>query len=400
MLLPQPSEAASRQTALGRALADAIAVRGPITFADYMQIALYEPASGYYTVPAHDATRQGWAGDYITSTDLHPLFGAAIGRQISQVWRLLGSPDPFVVLEDGAGRGHLARDIHAWAHDVAGDAPEGFVAALRYNLRDVSVAGGQRVWGATDVGADTPPHVILSNELIDAFPVHIIERVVAGWAEVYVTASEAPPLLAELLGPLSSPMITAYLDCYDVRAERFPLGWRCEVNLVAEEWMAAAAQHLAPAGVVITIDYGAPAADLYSTERHKGTLICYRSHTLSDQPLAFTGEQDITAHVNFTALSAVGTAYGLATLGFVNQRDFLTRLGIRTDARALGQRLYPRADTERHTDAGQSDYLRRSSLQHTVGALLAPQGLGGFGVLIQGRGLPDGGTTLLGLQSP
>src|SRR5215475_6695360 len=103
----------TRQTPLGMALAQAIGERGPITFADYMQIALYDPTAGYYTSGSRQ--RVGWEGDFITSADLHPLFGAAIGRQLAQLWKQLGRPQPFVVQEDGAGRGLLARDVLAWS---------------------------------------------------------------------------------------------------------------------------------------------------------------------------------------------------------------------------------------------------------------------------------------------
>ncbi len=382
------------QTPLGNALAAAIAERGPITFADYMQIALYHPDGGYYT--AAERVPQGWEGDYLTSTDLHPLFGAAIGRQLAQIWDLLGRPAPFAVLEDGAGRGHLARDIAAWATDAAADAPPGFAAALAYHVNDIR----QPPANAPDAEGNGPYAVILSNELLDAFAVHIVERTPAGLAEVYVDASGTPPRLVERLGPPSTPEVAASLDRFAVPWQRFPLGWRAEVNVAAEAWMARVADQLAPRGVVLTIDYGDTARRLYTPERRRGTLRCYHQHMLSDDPLALTGAQDITANVNFSALIEVGQHHGLRRAGLVTQRDFLLGLGLRDDADALAARRFPLADTARHTDAGQRDVLRRASLRAAIAALLDPHGMGGFRVLVQQRGLPGLGKALLGLRRP
>ena len=377
-----------QQTPLGAALTQAIVERGPITFADYMEIALYHPEGGYYTRP--NATPQGWSGDYLTSTDLHPLFGAAIGRQLAQIWALLGQPIPFVVVEDGAGRGHLARDIATWARES--DAPAGFAAALAYQARDVRAAGQDAP------EALGPYHVLLSNELIDAFAVHIIERTAEGLAEVYVDATGDPPRLVQRLGPPSTPAVAEYLDRFAIPWRRFPLGWRGEINLAAERWMSQAASLLTPRGVILTIDYGDTARRLYTTERKHGTLLCYHHHQVSDDPLALTGEQDITAHVNFSALIAAGRQRGLRLAGLVTQRDFLLGWGIRRDMAALEQQRFPLAESERHTDAGQHDYLRRASLRHAISALLDPHGMGSFRVLIQQRGLPGIGKVLLGLH--
>jgi SAM-dependent MidA family methyltransferase len=401
--MPDPRHAPP-QTELGRVLAEAIGERGPITFADYQQIALYHPQGGYYTDPAR--TPQGWEGDYLTSADLHPLFGAAIGRQLAQIWALLGQPVPFVVLEDGAGRGLLARDVFAWARDPLGDAPADFADAVHYWLRDVQ---GERQFlphpqpfPSAEEEAEIPqlPQVILSNELVDALPVHVVERTAAGLAEVYVDAvpRDGAWRLVERLGPLSAPDLVAYFARYGVAWERMDPGWRAEISLAAEAWMTQTAQRLAPRGCVITIDYGDTAKRLYTPDRRHGTLRCYFRHALGDDPLALTGLQDITAHVNFTALARVGRVHGLKQAGLVTQRAFLLALGIRQDADALGSRLFPLAETERHTDAGQRDYLRRASLNHAISALLDPAGMGDFRVLVQHRGLPGAGNVLLGLR--
>lgn len=394
---PQP------QTPLGAALIAAIAERGPITFRDFMAIALYHAEGGYYTSDTRQ--RQGWEGDYLTSVDLHPLFGAALGRQLAQIWELFDRPDPFVVLEDGAGRGLLARDIAVWAGDPDGDAPPGFAAALHYRQRDMTPTGRQEV----PDGPAPAPHVILSNELIDAFPVHIIERTAADLAEIYVDVAGATygsevagesPRLVERAGPLSTPELAAYLDRYAIDWRAMAPGWRAEINLDAERWMAETAQRLGSRGVVLTIDYGDTARQLYSPARRQGTLAAYRRHEVAEDPLALVGAQDLTAHVNFSALIAVGRSQGLRLAGLATQRDVLLALGIRADGDRLGSRLYPHATTARHTDAGQTDYLRLASLRHRIAALLDPAGMGGFRVLIQQRGLPGARTRLRGLQHP
>ncbi len=372
-----------RQTPLGRHLAVAIGERGPITFADYMRIALYEPGAGYYT--SEDRARAGWRGDFITSVDLHPLFGAAVGRQLAEIWDLMGRPAPVVGGEDGAGRGLLARAPRAGARDPSSDAPAGFAGALAFRERDVG-----RVWqvGAPLSGDDLAPHVILSNELIDALPAHVVERTAGGLAEVYVDVAGEPPALVERLGPPSSEAVATYLDRYAIPWRDFAPGWRAEIALAAEQWMADAARRLGPRGCVITIDYGDRARRLYASWRRRGTLLCYHSHETSENPLELTGEQDITTHVNFSALIAVGRACGLRLAALTTQRDWLLALGLADEAEALGRRLFPLADSERHTDAGQRDYLRRMSLKHAVAALVDPRGMGGFRVLAQHRGLP------------
>jgi len=242
--------------------------------------------------------------------------------------------------------------------------------------------------------------VILSNELVDALPVHVVEHTTEGLAEVYVDVAGEPLRLVERLGPPATPGVAAYLDRFHIPWQRYPIGWRAEVQLAAEQWMAAAAALLAPRGIIITIDYGDTARRLFSPDRRRGTLIGYHQHELSDDLLALTGAQDITAHVNFTGLSAAGRKHGLRQAGLTTQRDALLALGLRADGEALGRKLFPLAESERHTDAGQRDYLRRSSLMHAIGALTDPAGMGNFRVLVQQRGLPGVSKILHALRPP
>lgn len=379
----------SLQSPVGIALAQTIRKRGIITFADFMQIALYDPACGYYTNP--DCQRIGWEGDFITSVDLHPLFGAAIGRFCAHVWQSLDCPNPFIVHEDGAARGFLARDIFAWATESESDAPAGFADALCYQMADIQPGSpSQRIWSQTLGHTDTwpsehtsPIHCLLTNELIDAFPVHLIELRNGEFHEIYVDAIDDPPYLTELTGPISDPAINEYLAAYGIARANLPDGWRGEINLAADTWIANAAQRIVHGGTCLTIDYGDTAQDLYTAQRSRGTLVTYYQHHLSDRVFEHIGEQDLTAHVNFSALMMVGKQYGLRTTELTTQREFLLSHGIREDMDTLGHRLYPEADSERHTDRGQIAYLRRSSLYQAINALIDPSGLGGFKVLIQ-----------------
>lgn len=402
--------------ALADLIAQEIAQDGPITFARFMERALYEPTLGYYAGGGAGREPLGWAGDYITSGDLHPLWGWTLARQLHQMWQLLGQPTRFDVLEPGAGRGLLARDVWRYATERA---PE-WAATLRYTLVDRTSAAAplrqareQRL-RAELARAGAPPDAtrwldalptdeplvgcVVSNELVDALPVHVLEARAGALYEVYVALDPARGALVERLDAPSSPDVAAYLDTYAIPWRRYPDGWRCEVCLVAAEWLRAATTPL-QRGFVLTIDYGDTARALYTPTRRQGTLAAYRQQTLSDHVLAQPGRQDLTAHVNFSALIAAGRAAGLRLAGLTTQAELLQRLGIRAETDALAARLYPAAISERHTDRGQADYLRMRSLHGAVANLLNPRGLGSFRVLVQQRGVPGAARKLIGLQA-
>lgn len=397
---------------------DEIATTGPITFARFMALALYHPLYGYYAGGGQGREPIGWSGDYITSGDLHPLWGWTIARQLHQMWQLLDSPPHFDVIEAGAGRGLLAREVWRYAIEHA----PAWVAALRYTLldrapeqsplrsaREQRLAGELAVLGvpsravtwAADVAHIAPRSLtgcIVSNELVDALPVHLLEKHGDTLTERYVALDPATGQFIEQAGALSSSEVAAYLDAYAVPWRAFPDGWRCEVCPAVTSWLRDISAVLAR-GFVLTIDYGDIARRLYTPNRRRGTLAVYTRHAFGEHPLAHPGQQDLTAHVNFTALIAAGRAVGLRLAGLTTQTDFLRRLGIRAEAEALAARLYPAADTERHTDRGQADYLRKRMLLGAVAPLLDPHGLGGFRVLIQQRGVSGAGRCLLGLQA-
>jgi SAM-dependent MidA family methyltransferase len=362
------------------AIMDEIAASGPITFARFMELALYHPGFGYYTSGSGAADRIGFSGDYVTSTDVHPVLGQAVARQIAQVDALLGHPDPFTVIEMGPGKGMLARDVLR----AVRTAPERLSERLAYNLieRSPALQAAQRqllTESADALGATVSwieaPHaldpdsvvgVLLSNELVDAFPVHRI-RVEEGVAkEIYVEQHDGG--FREVLGALSMPELSAYLTRLADAGILLPNGYTTEINLHAIRWMKDVARILGR-GIAITIDYGHTAADLYRPERTRGTLLCYRQQMTSENPYEWIGLQDMTAHVDFTALATAGEEAGLHLTGFTNQMSFLLGLGVDRMLEGL--------------EPGSPDF-------QSIVQLLRPEGMGRtFKVLVQHKGMPQ-----------
>jgi SAM-dependent MidA family methyltransferase len=345
---------------------------GPITFAEYMRMALYEPGYGYYMT---GTSKIGWEGDYFTNTDVSSLFARCMGRQLYAMWEKLKRLTHFIVLEQGAGRGHLAEGVQAWAQKAV---PE-FHTALDYRTEDIHA--GQDVLGVERT--IDAPSVILSNELIDAFPVHIVEKHGERLYEVYVDVLPEGRL-CEVLDEPSAPEVANYLDIYKIPWRTFDDGWRAEINLDALRWVQGTSG-LVRRGFILTIDYGDKAKALYTSWRRRGTLLCYFQHQANERPLVRPGEQDITAHVNFSALIDEGRRLGLRLHKFTTQRLWLESMGVQEE---LGRRRthdFPEMDTTRATDQGQVALLKWYDLRQRVAALTDPFGMGNFKVLILRR---------------
>ncbi|MFN8536298.1 MAG: SAM-dependent methyltransferase [Thermomicrobiales bacterium] len=351
-----------------------IAAQGRITFARFMDLALYHPTHGYY----HSAQeRPGRGGDFVTAPELTPFFGHCLMRQLHQCWQELGHPAEFTILEYGSGGGRLAHDLLVAARDEAPD----FAAAIRYLLHEtnshrraaaldlLSAAGfGQQV--ALDTGDEPAPltGAILTNEFIDALPVHRIAGGQAGeLLERYVTWDAAADWFAEHLDHPSTPQLAAALAAAGVT---LAAGQSAEINLAAGEWLATATARLSQ-GVVLTIDYGYDSVELYSPRRREGTFLCYYRHTALDDPYVRIGAQDMTAHIDFGGLIRAGERLGLTTLGFATQGPFLSNLG-------LGDLLVATQRPDRALD----DYLADRT---AVLTLIDPRRMGRFGVLAQGK---------------
>lgn len=319
------------------AISSEIAKSGPIPFVRFMELALYHPQYGYYMRQPDEAQaeRIGWSGDFYTSSDVHPILGRAIAAQARQMDELLGHPLPFTIIEMGAGKGLLARDCLAAIHARQDD----FSSRVRYVLIERSPAmqalqkqnlapwlnqPGLVTWveGLDALGPQSVTGLFFSNELVDAFPVHRI-RMAGGQAqELFVDYRDGR--FEECLKPLSTPALGHYLQ----RLNRtWPEGYKTELNLQALKWMEQVAQRI-DRGFVLTIDYGHTAQDLYGPERKNGTFLCYYQQLTGDVPYERIGQQDMTAHVDFTSLATVGATAGLHVTGFTNQMSFLMGLGV------------------------------------------------------------------------
>ncbi len=349
-----------------------------------MSLCLYHPEHGYYM---QGRERTGVRGDYFTSADLHPIFARLIARQAAEMWEILGKSQPFTWIEMGAGRGWFARDFLLAVKMLRPD----FLTALKYVVvepgqkqlaRLLERLTGDRLEGLVEIRrdlAETEPVTgcFFSNELVDAFPVAVVTRTGGRLKEIYVELKDDE--LREKPGPISNPSIAAFVARYASDLEE---GHRVEVSLNAQRWIRSVAEKLVR-GFVITIDYGDLAERLYTPDRPGGTLMAYRGHMASDDLLASPGEQDLTAHVNFSALIDAGKEAGLEFTGFTTQERFLMALGEANDFRDL-------------YDPGQTETEKlRARLK--LKRLLDPRGMGTiFKVLIQNRGVP--GEKLAGLR--
>jgi SAM-dependent MidA family methyltransferase len=307
--------------------------RGPLTVAAFMELALYDAEFGYY---ARAAQRSGRAGDFFTSVDVGPLFGALLEIQIAEMATRLGCPErhpAFDLVEAGAGNGRLSADILA----AMRERDPALLESVRLHLVEASAAA--RAQHGTVLGDSLPrlasssaslpdsvDGVIVANELLDAMPVHQVVRRDHELHEIYVDADGQGLRLTE--GPLSSPRIADYLERLGVELEP---GWRAEISLAAVDWIREAARRLRR-GFIILIDYGHEAPELYSVTHSSGTLTTFSGHRSAGPEsavpawLASPGERDITAHVDFTSVRLAAEAAGLTTIAFLDQTYFLLGL--------------------------------------------------------------------------
>jgi SAM-dependent MidA family methyltransferase len=363
---------------------EAIARDGPMTFAQFMDLALYDPAGGYYRAAA---ARPGRGGDFLTAPEAHPIFGAALARAVIDAWERLGRPDPFVLREFGAGTGTLAGAILDGIRSEGAERAEGreLLAALRYQPIEVEPrrleAIAARLGAMGHRGAlidpprpDDPPieGMILGNEVLDALPTHrvvlrdgALREVMVGSLHGAFVDVEMEPSTAALEARLAAGGVTL--------AE----GQRAEICLALDPWIAAIAAGLGR-GVLLLIDYGYPAAELYDAVRRRdGTLRAYLRHRVHDDPYIHVGRQDLTAHVDASAVERGATDAGLTHLGTTTQAEFLVGLGTQELLQAI------QADPATTLEA----YLAvRSALMR----LLDPSAMGRFRVMAFGRGWPEG----------
>jgi SAM-dependent MidA family methyltransferase len=377
-------------TPASRLIADEIRRRGPIPFARFMELALYGPGVGYYT-------RRGAAprpeADYVTSPEIHAAFGALICGQLVEMWEALGRPTPFWLVEGGPGSGRFAADVIG----TAGAAFPMFAEVLRLVLVEVSptlrarqeitlgrwrdrvrwldplkLSTAQDSQLATGDWRDgLGSGCVFANELLDALPVHRAVMTADGLRERYVTLDAGQ--FREVDGPLSGTEIADQIDQGGGQLAPSRVG---EVNLEAPAWVASMTRVISR-GYLLLLDYGEPAATLYGARHPRGTLRCYRQHTMNEQPFRHVGEQDITAHVDLSVITRAAEFAGAKLLGATSQEALLGRLG-------LGA-LVERARS--YTDDRTADWGHQTALL----ALVDPAGLGHVSALLFGKDAPLGG---------
>jgi SAM-dependent MidA family methyltransferase len=328
-------------------IVDLVRERGPLTVAAFMELALYDAGIGYY---ARAARRSGRAGDFFTSVDVGPIFGELIEIQLAEMAQILASSSSadFDLVEAGAGNGQLAADILR----AARRSDRSFYHRLQLHLVEASPLAraaqtstlgevGERLASSAGELPSSFQGAVLANELLDALPVHQVVMREDGLHEVYVHAvrqtggGTSAAALTTREGPLSTPALADYLARLKIALEP---GWRVEINLRATEWMREAARRLRR-GFIVIIDYGHDARELYSVTHAGGTLTTFARHTMAgpEAPgevppwLDRAGDQDITAHVDFTSVRAAAEAEGMRTLGFLDQTYFL--MGLLTGGR-------------------------------------------------------------------
>jgi SAM-dependent MidA family methyltransferase len=315
---------------LRRRIVEEIRRQGPIPFSRYMELCLYERELGYYSRPREQF---GKAGDFYTSSDVHAVFGRLLARQFEEMWRALDSPLRIDLIELGPGRGLFAGDVLDWS---AKQFPE-FARALRYLLVEQSaqlrarlqerlaeyIAAGKAqaldsLEAATTVAGENV--IVFGNEFLDALPVEVVDH------RGSLRIADAGGRFMETFVP-PSPEEMKFLDRYGIHPEE---GERVEAQLASLGWM----ERIADAsrdrrGFLVLIDYGYTREEQLAG-RHRDTVMTYRQHSARSSPYGTPGEQDITAHVNFTALRARGIERGLDELALVTQSQFLIGIGEET----------------------------------------------------------------------
>jgi SAM-dependent MidA family methyltransferase len=360
---------------LQKQIAERIRSSGPLPFAAFMQIALYDSNHGYYSAGAQ---RTGWRGHFITSPELDPSFGTLWERAFRAVWVACGSPDAFEVVEIGPGEGSFAQAVL----DAAGD---DFRDVLTYRMVERTPAVRERqqerlgatanvVWteSVTEL-PDIPFGCVFANEILDNLPIHLVEMRDGEVVELCVGEDEGE--LGFVTRPPSNPELLAFLERTGMGLSE---GERAEATLAAESLISRVAGRLG-AGAAVFVDYGMDAADIV---RRGGTVVAYSSSGADTEVLAHPGERDITAHANWTSAESAMRRSGMTTHGPLGQRAVLLSLG----ARVLDASFKDDYETA-ISEARGADAVACISRRQALGALLDPGGLGGLQVLAGFKGI-------------
>lgn len=383
--LPDPEDVGEDEALVALIRAE-IEERGPITFARFMERALYEPGHGYYRRPRPGPGR---AGDFLTAPEAHPIFGAVIGRLLEKAWEAMGRPVPFTLTEPGSGAGALAAGLLGGLRDAGSPLLEviryrpvevepGRIDALRARLEAAGLGGHLATEdvpaGPSETGA------IVANEVLDALPVHRVVGRAGRLRELLVAVTPGGRFGYEEAEP-STPDLAARLAREGIELRE---GQETEVCLVLEDWLRGATTHL-ERGLVVLVDYADEPAALHDPQaRPTGTLRAFARHAVGADPFRHLGRQDLTATVDMAAVRAAAAAAGLDIVGETTQAELLATLGTGDLTQAYLRR--PGATLQDALD-----------LRSALARLLDPRAMGGFRVIVLGRGLPPG-TVLEGLR--
>ncbi len=374
--LPDP-EAVGEDAELLAAIRAEIAEHGPITFARFMERALYDPGHGYYRRPLAGPGLAG--GDFLTAPESHPIFGAALGRLVEEAWRAMGRPAPFTITEPGAGSGALAagllrglRDLGSPLFPVVRYRPVEVETARLDTLREQLAAEGLDDHLVAD--PDEAPRTagaVIANEVLDALPVHRVvtrggslhELLVAADTDGNLVWHEAEPTTPALARRLAAEQVT------------LADGEVTEVCLALDRWLAETTA-LVWRGVVIVVDYAAEPGELHGASHPTGTLRTFARHAVGADPFRHLGRQDLTATVDLAAVRLAAAAAGLTPIGETTQAELLARVATSdltdTYVRRPGATLQDALD-----------------LRSAVARLMDPRGMGGFRVMVFGEGLDE-----------
>ena len=323
----------------------AIQQTGPVTFEWFMEQALYHPELGYYS---SGRCGIGRGGDYFTNVSVGPLFGRLLAAQFAEMWESMGRPDDFVIVEQGAHHGDFARDVLGAVRERAPD----FFSTLRYWIIEPFPILRERqgkalhdfseklTWEESLIDLEPFCGVHFSNELLDAMPVHLIDKVArasslnrvgssgknrrslydsdAEWQERFVV--ESGDEFSFVTASITDAELRLHLNTIPGHLSG---PYETEVNLAALKWIESLAQKLIR-GYVLAVDYGYSRGDYYAPERTSGTLQCYAHHRVIRSPLTDIGNVDITAHIDWTSVASWGEKHGLTVAGFTDQHHFVT----------------------------------------------------------------------------
>ena len=349
-----------------------------ISFYEYMQLALYHPEEGYY---CRARNKIGKAGDFYTSVSVGSVFGEVLAHSFAEMIEGQSGHKPWYLVEFGGGTGDLTYQILSeWEQSFPQLVEEVQVILIEKSpfhrqLQQDKLEGFKVQWFESweSVGEQLGSinGVVFSNELVDAFPIWLLEYQNQTWKEVRVGWEPGKDQLVETLEDISSPELLDYIQREEKYIPKIN-GYRIEVNLDAQKWLKSVIKGL-DQGYLITIDYGYKREELYLPQRKRGTLLCYHQHLTSEDPLETPGDKDITTHVHFSLLMEEGSELGLHNLGYFTQRQYLMNGGIL-------QRLQEHQETDPF-------HGLNSKRNRAIRQLIMPGGMGDtFKVLVQAKG--------------